>query len=38
MQTAAGSAAADYIEPDTGPCALKCVHADWRGHSGPYTP
>jgi hypothetical protein len=32
MVTAAQEANADYIEPQTGPCKLGCVHADWRNH------
>jgi len=26
------NADADYVEPLDGPCALSCVHADWRNH------
>jgi hypothetical protein len=36
MKTAAQSAQADYIEPETGPCKKVCVHADWRDTVGPY--
>ncbi|HEX8814185.1 MAG TPA: D-Ala-D-Ala carboxypeptidase family metallohydrolase [Terriglobales bacterium] len=37
MVTAAQAANADYIEPQSGPCGLGCVHADWRSHSGGYA-
>lgn len=36
MRSAAKAAHADYIEPVSGPCTTKCVHADWRNHSGAY--
>jgi len=32
MQNAAIAAHRDYLEPSTGPCGYKCVHADWRNH------
>ena len=38
MWTAAEKASADYIEPQSGPCKLNCLHADWRNHDGGYRP
>ena len=32
MVSAAGGAKANFIEPQSGPCGLGCVHADWRLH------
>ena len=37
MKAAAQRAKADFIEPLNGPCALNCVHADWRAHAGGYS-
>lgn len=37
MNAAAVRAKADFIEPRNGPCALNCVHADWRAHAGGYS-
>ena len=36
MVAAATTAGADFIEPQNGPCALACTHADWRSHAGGY--
>jgi hypothetical protein len=38
LWTAAAKANADYIEPQSGPCKLNCLHADWRNHDGGYRP
>jgi Peptidase M15 len=38
LWTAAEKANADYIEPQSGPCKLGCLHADWRNHDGGYRP
>jgi hypothetical protein len=32
LKQAALNAGADYVEPWTGPCSNKCVHADWGEH------
>lgn len=37
MKAAALRAKADWIEPLNGPCALKCVHADWRKHTDGFS-
>lgn len=36
MYNAAWAAAADFVEPPSGPCAMVCTHADWRSHGGSY--
>jgi hypothetical protein len=36
LAAAAHVAGALYIELPNGPCRMLCVHADWRGRSGPY--
>ncbi len=36
MTAAATRAQADFVESQSGPCALKCAHADWRNHGGTY--